>query len=329
MFFWEKDIETIDQRSLELLQIDRINTALYRIAHHKPYRDFYAQHHYNIKPLKKLEDIRKLPFLDKPQLQQAYPMQFAVIDKREIVRIHSTDGNTEFPTVIFYSKTDIETWSSLVARCLCMIGLHNGDVLQNSMSYGISSSGLGVHYGAELLDMLVIPTGIDDTDQQLKFMEDLQTTAIYTTPGYALHLASLINQNKKRDKLALRIALIAGEPYSEATRAEIQDTLQIKAFNLYGLSAMNGPGVACECLAQDGLHVWEDNFFMEIIDPSTGAVLPDGEEGELVLSAFNREAMPLFRYRTGNRTFIYPDKCPCGRTHRRIAPVKGCTDDLE
>lgn len=326
--FWDKPIETIDCRSLEVLQLDRINTALERIAATPTYKAFYDKHKYTIKPLKSLEQMRELPFTTKQDLRNSYPNGFVVTDMKNVVRMHSSSGTTGIPTVIYHSHKDIENWSNLIARCLCMTGMSDKDVFQNMMTYGLFTGGLGLHYGAEKLGAMVIPVGSGNTERQLKFLKDFKTTVIHITPSYALHVSEIIEQRNILDELSLRIALMGAEPYTEGTRLKLEERLHIDVINSYGLSEMNGPGVAFECREKEGMHVWEDHYYLEIVDPKTGEPLPDGEEGEVVLSAINREAMPILRYRTHDLAFIYPEKCACGRTHRKISRIKGRTDDM-
>ncbi len=326
--FWEKDIETLEQKGIKDLQLDRLNNSLNRIASTSFYKNFYLEKGYNVKPIKNLEQMRELPFMTKDDLRKSYPAGFVVIEKSKIVRLHSSSGTTGTPTVIYHTKNDIDNWSNMLARCLTMIGTTSEDIFQNMMSYGLFSGGLGLHYGAEKIGMLVIPISSGNTQRQIKFMRDFKTTIIHITPSYALHLAETLRCMNIFNELYLRIGLMGAEPYTEATRKKIENLLNIDVFNSYGLSEMNGPGVAFECQEKEGMHLWEDNFYLEVINPSTGETLPDGEEGELVISAINREAMPLLRYRTRDLAFVYPDKCRCGRTHRRISRIKGRTDDM-
>ncbi|MDX9702874.1 MAG: phenylacetate--CoA ligase [Candidatus Auribacterota bacterium] len=326
--FWDKPLETIDCRSLQILQLDRINTALERIAATPGYKSFYDSKKYKIKPLSSLEQMKDLPFTTKQDLRNSYPSGFLVTDMEKVVRMHSSSGTTGIPTVIYHTKNDIDNWSSLIARCLCMIGMSDKDVFQNMMTYGMFTGGLGLHYGAEKLGAMVIPAGAGNTERQLKFIKDFKTTVVHITPSYALHVSEIIEQRNLLDGLSLRIALMGAEPYTEATRLKLEERLRIDVINSYGLSEMNGPGVAFECLEKEGMHVWEDNYYVEIVDTKTGMPLPDGEEGELVLSAINREAMPILRYRTHDLAFIYPERCACGRTHRKISRIKGRTDDM-
>lgn len=326
--FWEKEIETIDCKKLELLQIDKINTALENIARTDFYRKHYEKKKFNVKPIKSLKEVSKIPLMTKEDLRSSYPTGFVVTDHKNIVRLHSSSGTTGIPTVIYHTQKDIENWSSLISRGLCMVGITEKDVFQNMMTYGLFTGGLGLHYGAEKLGALVIPAGSGNTDRQIKFLQDFKTTIIHITPSYALHLAEVVVVRDILDTLSLKVGLMGAEPYSEATRKKLESMLHIDVINSYGLSEMNGPGVAFECMEKEGMHIWEDNYYVEIIDPKTGENLPDGEEGELVISAINREAMPIMRYRTRDLAFIYPEKCACGRTHRKISRIKGRTDDM-
>lgn len=326
--FWEKEIETLGQTEIKKLQLERINNSLNRISSTPFYKKFYEQKGFKVKPLKSLEQVPEIPFMTKEDLRQSYPSGFVVLDKSKVVRLHSSSGTTGTPTVIYHSKNDIENWSNMIARCLTMIGATSDDIFQNMMSYGLFSGGLGLHYGAEKIGMLVIPISSGNTQRQLKFMQDFQTTVIHITPSYALHIADIIRCMNISSELRLRIGLMGAEPYSESTRKKIESSINIDVFNSYGLSEMNGPGVAFECPEKEGMHFWEDNFYLEVINPATGETLADGEEGELVISAINREAMPLLRYRTRDLAFVYPEKCRCGRTHRRISRIKGRTDDM-
>ncbi|MDR1788999.1 MAG: phenylacetate--CoA ligase, partial [Opitutaceae bacterium] len=234
------------------------------------------------------------------------------------------------PKAIFFSQTDIATAAELMARCLTMAGLGPGDALQNMMTYGLFTGALMVHYGAEKIGALVIPAGPGNSDRQLMLMRDFRSTAVHMTPSYALYFGELLARKgvNPRSDLALKTAIVGAESYTPATRDKIQASLGVTVFNNYGLSEMNGPGVAFECPHQSGLHLWEDAFAAEIIDPATGQNLPDGESGELVLTTLRREAMPLLRYRTRDITRILPEPCPCGRTHRKIAGITGRSDDM-
>jgi phenylacetate-CoA ligase len=252
------------------------------------------------------------------------------VDTEQVVRLHTSSGTTGKPKAIFFSKKDISQAAELIARCLVMTGTTKGDVLQNMMTYGLFTGALVMHYGAEKVGVLVIPAGPGNTQRQIALMQDFKSTTLHITPSYALYLASVMGNegiDPKRD-LSLRRAYLGSEPYSEETRNKIEKFFGIDVYNSYGLSEMNGPGVAFECMEKNGMHLWEDNFIMEIIDPETGKNLPEGEKGELVLTTLCREAMPILRYRTRDIVMIIPGRCRCGRTHRRISRIIGRSDDM-
>ncbi|MEK7396540.1 MAG: phenylacetate--CoA ligase, partial [Candidatus Poribacteria bacterium] len=242
----------------------------------------------------------------------------------------SSSGTTGRPIVVFHTMRDVGNWANLVARSMYMAGARKSDVFQNTMGYGLFTGGLGFHYGAEKIGMMVIPSGPGNSPRQITLMREFDTTAIHILPSYALHLLDIFEELKldPRKDVKLRMAFIGAEPHSEEMRKKIEESYDINAFNSYGLSEMNGPGVAFECPEKDGLHVWEDSFYTEIIDRQTLEPLPDGQEGEIVFTTLNREGMPLIRYRTKDLAYIYPDPCPCGRTHRRISRIKGRNDDM-
>jgi len=244
--------------------------------------------------------------------------------------MNTSSGTTGKPKAIFFSRKDVDRAAELIARCLIMTGVKNDDVLQNMMTYGLFTGALVMHYGAEKVGVLVIPAGPGNTKRQIALMQDFKTTTLHLTPSYALYLASVMHNEglDPQKDFFLRRAYLGSEPYSEETRKKIEKFFHIDVFNSYGLSEMNGPGVAFECGEKNGMHLWEDNFIMEIINPDTGEKLPDGEKGELVLTTLYREAMPILRYRTRDITMIIPDKCKCGRTHRRISRIIGRTDDM-
>ena len=251
------------------------------------------------------------------------------VPRSEIVRLHASSGTTGKSTVIFYTAQDIADWADLLARSMMATGTTRDDVFQNMMGYGLFTGGLGLHYGAERLGCMVIPASSGNSLKQIQLMQDFHTTVIHITPSYALHLGDVVaEQGIRPPDLGVKKAYLGAEPYSEETRNKIQDQWGLDAYNSYGLSEMNGPGVAFECEHRTGMHLWEDFYIMEIINPDTGERLPDGEEGELVLTHINREAMPIIRYRTRDLTRIIPEPCPCGRMHRRIERIKGRTDDM-
>ena len=328
--FWEKNIETMDVNELRELQLDRLRTILIRANATPYYSQIYKQIGFDPSDVRSLDDIQGLPFTSKNELREHYPYGFLAVPRDEIVRMHSSSGTTGRPIVVFHTMRDIDNWANLVARSIYMAGARRSDVFQNTMGYGLFTGGLGFHYGAEKIGMMVIPSGPGNSQRQIVFMQEFDTTAIHILPSYALHLLDVFEElslDPKKD-VKLRMAFIGAEPHSEEMRKKIEDSYDIDAFNSYGLSEMCGPGVAFECPEKNGLHVWEDNFLIEIIDPQTLKLLPDGEEGEIVFTTLNREGMPLIRYRTRDLARIYPDPCPCGRTHRRISRIKGRDDDM-
>lgn len=328
--FWEKDIETMNTSELMELQLDRLRTTLIRANSTPYYSQLFKSINFNPSDVKNLEDIQQLPFTSKNELREHYPYGFLAVPRDEIVRMHSSSGTTGRPTVVFHTMRDIENWANLVARSMYMTGARRSDVFQNTMGYGLFTGGLGFHYGAEKMGMMVIPSGPGNSQRQIALMREFETTAVHILPSYALHLLDVFEElslNPKKD-VKLRLAFIGAEPHSEEMRLKIEDSYDIKAFNSYGLSEMCGPGVAFECPEKNGLHVWEDNFIIEIINPKTLELLPDGEEGEIVFTTINREGMPLLRYRTRDLARIYPETCRCGRTHRRISRIKGRDDDM-
>jgi phenylacetate-coenzyme A ligase PaaK-like adenylate-forming protein len=279
--------------------------------------------------IKGIEDIKRIPFTTKDDLRCSFPKAHLAVDMSEVVRIHSSSGTTGIPTVIYFSRDDVDRWTDLVARSIVATGASADDVFQNMMTYGLFTGGLGVHYGAERVGMTVVPIGGGNTKRQLQVMKDFQTTVLHITPSYLLHIQSRLEaEGINRADLALSKALIGAEPHSENTRRKIEDLLGIRAFNSYGLSELNGPGVAFECICRKDMHVWEDAYIVEIIDPDTGETLEDGQEGEVVLTNLVRRATPILRYRTRDLAFLHPEPCECGRTHRRLSRILGRTDDM-
>ena len=327
--FWNRELETIGRKGLQEVQLKRLRTALERAAATPFYGKVFAERGVVLSKISTLEHVKDLPFTTKEDLRLSYPDGMLAIPKKDVVRMHASSGTTGKPTVIFYSINDIDEWAHQVARGMVATGTTPDDVFQNMMGYGLFTGGLGLHYGAERLGCMVIPTSSGNSLKQIQFFQDFQTTVIHITPSYALHLVEVIRENGiDPHDLTLKKAYLGAEPYSEATRNKIQEQYGLDAYNSYGLSEMNGPGVAFECVRKDGMHLWEDYYIAEIINPLTGENLPDGEEGELVLTHINREAMPMFRYRTRDLTRFIPEPCPCGRTHRRIERIKGRTDDM-
>lgn len=326
--YWEKDIETMSYDKLKEYQLIKLKETIFQSKK----SEYYKKKLKNVdsSSINTISDISNLPFTTKQDLRDNFPYGFLTVPLDDVVRLHSSSGTTGNPTVIYHSKQDLDEWTNLVTRCMYMVGVRKSDVFQNIMGYGLFTGGIGFHYGAEKLGVLTIPIGPGNSKRQIWFLKEFQVTTIHILPSYALRLFTFFEElgvDPKKD-LKLKTAFIGSEPHSEAIRKKIEDLYGLKAYNSYGLSEMNGPGVAFECPYQDGLHVWEDNFYIEIIDPATGNVLPDGEEGELVITTLKRNAMPLIRYRTKDLTRILPEKCKCGRTHRRIDRIKGRSDDM-
>ncbi len=326
--YWNKEIETLDRESLQRLQLQRLARTLDRASKAPFYRDYLRGERFPC--LSSPRDLARLPFTTKAELRDAFPYGFLAAPLSSIVRLHSSSGTTGNPTVIYHTREDIEAWQDLVARCMYMTGMRNTDVFQNMMGYGLFTGGLGFHYGAEKLGALTIPIGPGSSKRQIWFMREFGTTVMHILPSYALRLSTHVREQglDPRKDFKLRMAFIGAEPHTEETRRKIEETWGIKAYNSYGLSEMCGPGVAFECPEQSGMHIWEDQFIVEIVDPETGANLPDGECGELVLTSINKAGTPLLRYRTRDLTRILPGPCPCGRTHRRIDRIRGRSDDM-
>lgn len=328
--FWEKGVEDISAENLPRLQLRLLREAL-RAAERSPvYGQVFKAHGFRPERIKALSDLQGLPFTTKEDLRKNFPFGYLAVPREEIVRVHSSSGTTGKATAIFHTARDLEQWTDLVARCLYMAGVRRRDIFQNMMAYGLFTGGLGLHYGAERLGALTIPAGSGNSRRQIGLMREFGTTVIHIIPSYALHLWKIFREmslDPKKDT-SLRIALIGAEPHSEATRERLEEMYGLKAYNSYGLSEMNGPGVAFECPEKDGLHVWEDHFLLEVIDPRTLEVLPDGGEGELVFTTLKRRGMPLIRYRSQDLAALIPEPCRCGRTHRRISRIKGRTDDM-
>ncbi|MDT8388939.1 MAG: phenylacetate--CoA ligase [Lentisphaeria bacterium] len=279
--------------------------------------------------IKTLADIRHLPFTTKEDLHANYPYGLFAVPMSEVVRLHASSGTTGRPKVVAYTDEDIAVWTEVMVRTFAACGLHRGDIVQNAYGYGLFTGGLGAHYGAEALGATVIPISGGNTDRQIMVLKDFHTTAICCTPSYFLHLAEkALAAGIDFRELPIRAGIFGAEPWSEAMRARIEEATGIKAYDIYGLSEIIGPGVGSECEAQNQLHIFEDHFYPEIVDPETGAVLPDGEEGELVFTTLSKRAIPMIRYRTRDVTRIETSPCPCGRTIRRIRRISRRSDDM-
>ena len=326
MEYWQKDIETMGREQLQELQLKRLKETV-KLAVNSPfYKEVFEKNGLTPDSIQTLDDLQKIPFTTKNDLRTHYPFGMAAIPIQKCVRIHSSSGTTGNPTVVLHSARDLDQWANQVARCMYMVGLRDTDVFQNTSGYGMFTGGLGFQYGAERLGALTVPAAAGNTKRQIKFITDFGTTCLHIIPSYATRLAE-VGIDPRRDT-KLHTVCIGAEPHSEEQRKRIEQLLGVKAYNCFGMSEMNGPGVAFECPEQNGLHIWEDYVIPEIINPTTLEPVPEGEIGELVLTTINREAMPLLRYRTRDLTRFIPGECPCGRTHRRLARFVGRSDDM-
>lgn len=324
------ELETMTRPEIEKLQLERLQHTVHHCMNSPFYRQRFAEHHLSPDDIQSLDDLRKIPFTTKQDLRDTYPFGIASVPLEKCVRLHSSSGTTGNPTVILHTQKDLNEWANAVARCLYMVGLRPGDIFQNSSGYGMFTGGLGFQYGAERLGMLTVPAAAGNTKRQLKFITDFGTTALHAIPSYAARMYEVMQEmgiDPRRDT-KLKTLIIGAEPHSEEQRRRIEEMLGVKAYNSFGMSEMCGPGVAFECTEQNGLHIWEDYYIVEIIDPETLEPVPEGEVGELVLTTINREGMPLLRYRTRDLTRILPGECPCGRYHKRLDRMKGRSDDM-
>ena len=329
MIFWEEEIERLPLTGIRKLQVSRMKATINQARKAPFYQRLYEELDITPDKFNSVEDITDLPFTTKENLRENFPYGFLAVDKKDVVRLHSSSGTTGNPTVIFHTRQDLDSWANLIARNLFMVGVRDTDVFQNICGYGLFTGGLGFQYGAEKLGALTVPAGAGNTKRQIKLITDYGTTAIHTIPSYVMRLVSeMKSMGIDPGDTALRVMVIGAEPHTAEQRKRVEDSVGIKAFNSYGLSEMCGPGVAFECEYQNGLHIWEDSFLAEIIDPETLLPLPDGETGELVLTTLNRQANPLIRYRTRDLTRFIPMECRCGRTHRILDRIHGRTDDM-
>ncbi len=312
------------------LQLRRLRSVVTRAWQHvKLFRSRMDEFGITPQDLRSLDDIARLPFTRKSDLRDTYPFGLFASPMKDVVRLHASSGTTGKPIVVAYTKEDIEVWSSVLVRCLAGCGLHRGDIIQVAYGYGLFTGGLGAHYGAEALGATVVPASGGQADRQIMLMRDFGVTAVCCTPTYFLHLidrAAELGVDMK--KLPLRAGVFGAEPWSDSIRRHIERESSIEAFDIYGLSEIIGPGVGCECGLHNGLHIFEDHFYPEIVDPVTGTPMPDGVEGELVLTTLSKQAMPMIRYRTRDITTILPGQCECGRTLRRISRIGRRSDDM-
>ncbi len=328
--YWQPESECMDREELEQLQLERLESTLSRVYMNVPfYRKRFDEVKFNPDDLRSLDDLKKLPFTTKNDLRDNYPYGLFAVPLREVVRVHASSGTTGMATVVGYSRNDIKAWSNLVARILTAGGITKDDVIQISFNYGLFTGAFGLHYGAERVGASVIPISSGNTKRQIQIMQDFKTTALGGTPSYAMLIAdTMMEMGINRNSLSLRYGLFGAEPWSEAMRKELENKLKIVATDNYGLSEVMGPGVAGECMERNGLHIAEDHFLVELINPATLEPAAPGEAGELVITTLAKEAFPVIRYRTRDLTRLLPEPCACGRTMRRMARVFGRTDDM-
>ncbi len=327
---WNEFIECMDRERLTKLQGERLHAMVERLYYNVPfYRKKFQQNGIEPGDIKSIDQLKHLPFTLKQDLRDNYPFGMFAVPQTEVVRLHASSGTTGRPTVVGYTRRDLETWSEVVARSITGAGGGKNDVLHIAYGYGLFTGGLGLHYGAEKIGAAVVPISGGNTQRQLQLMHDFGSTILACTPSYALYLAeALAEAGITTDQLKLKAGIFGAEPWTQEMRCEIEKKLNIKAIDIYGLSEIIGPGVACECQHQNGLHIYEDHFYPEIIDPETLEVLPEGQLGELVFTCFTKEALPLLRYRTRDLTQLNYEKCECGRTMVRMQKCLGRSDDM-
>lgn len=327
--FWNQTKECMDREELKKLQSERLVKMVSYVYHNVPYyREKMQKAGVEPGDIRGLEDIEKLPFTTYEDLNKAYPFGLAAVPKSELVRVHASSGTTGKPKIAVYTRRDIDTWSECAARCLTMAGVTRDDVIQVGYGYGLFTGGLGAHYGAEYVGALVLPMSTGNTKKLIDMMIDCGATSIACTPSYLLHVAEDLQKAGLVDKIKLKTAICGAEPWTNEMRASIEKQLGIKAYDIYGLTEILGPGVAADCDAHAGLHIWEDHFLPEILDPATLKAVPEGQSGELVITTLTKEGMPMIRYRTKDLTSLETSKCSCGRTMARIQRFKGRTDDM-
>lgn len=326
---WNKTKECMNRDEMTHMQNERLVRLVERVYHNvDPYREKMQENHIHPSEISGLEDLSNLPFTVKDDLRKNYPYGLFAVPMSQVVRIHASSGTTGKATVVGYTRKDLEIWKECVARILSMAGIGRDDIVQVSYGYGLFTGGLGLHYGVENLGATVIPMSTSNTKKQIDMMIDLGASSIACTPSYLLHIIETIEEEGRLDEIQLKSAICGGEPWTDEMRDSIEEKLSIKCLDIYGLSEIMGPGVAADCPYHNGLHVHEDYFYPEIIDPDTGEVLEDGEIGELVITTLTKEALPMIRYRTGDLSSISRDKCECGRTTARISRFIGRSDDM-
>ncbi|KUG19949.1 MAG: phenylacetate--CoA ligase [Methanomicrobiaceae archaeon] len=330
MKIWNPRVEEMPQDDLRRQQFRLLKTLIYRLY---SFSEFYHRRmeEQGVHPddIRSLDDVRKLPFMFKQDLRDSYPDRIFTASREELARYHVSSGTTGKPTVVGYTENDLENWTESLARAFTSCGLGRGDVIQVSYGYGLFTGGLGAHYGAERIGATVLPTSVGNTERQIELMQDLHVTAIACTPSYLLHMGEVAERMgvSIRDDTDLRAGILGAEPWTGQMRDRIEETLGIKAYDIYGTSELSGP-MFTECTEQQGIHIWSDLALVEIIDPETGEPLPAGERGELTITVLQKEALPMVRYRIGDITVMNDEPCACGRTHPRIGRIQGRVDDM-
>lgn len=327
--YWQPELEIMPRQQLEALQVEKLRRTIDICLQSPFYKRVLGERGITSDTIKTIDDVRRLPFTTKQDLRENYPFGLVGGNMKDAIRIHSSSGTTGNPTVVTYSRHDIESWANMIARSMYMVGCRDTDVFQNSSGYGMFTGGLGFQYGAEKLGATTVPAAAGNSKRQIMFIRDFGTTCLHAIPSYAIRLAEVFHEEGIDPRSTkLHTLFIGAEPHTDEQRRRIERLLGVKAYNSFGMTEMNGPGVAFECQEQNGMHLWEDNYILEIIDPDTLEPVPDGEIGEMVLTTLDRTMMPILRYRTHDLTRILPGDCPCGRTHRRIDRIKGRTDDM-
>ena len=329
---FNKEYEAMQLSKLREVQLERLRWSVKHAYDNVPfYRQSFDAAGFKPEQIKNLDDLRRVPFLMKQNMRDAYPFGLFAVPMEKVVRIHSSSGTTGNATVVGYTRNDIETWAEVMARTIACAGGSSKDVVQVAYGYGLFTGGLGAHYGAEKIGATVVPISGGNTERQLMLIKDFGTTMLACTPSYAINMADHVERNRPDydfRKTKLRAGIFGAEPWTEQMRSEIETRMGIEAFDIYGLSEVIGPGVSCECSAKSGLHVFEDHFYVEIIDPESGEVLPEGEKGEIVYTSLTKEACPIIRYRSRDITRLYHDGCKCGRTLVKMEKVTGRSDDM-
>ncbi|ERI08129.1 phenylacetate--CoA ligase family protein [Aneurinibacillus aneurinilyticus] len=325
------EIETMAREDMQKIQLERLQRAVKHAYENVPFhKEAFKRVGIDPKDVQSLEDVQRLPFMKKTDLRENYPFGLFAVGTDQIVRIHGSSGTKGKPTVVGYTKKDIENWAEIVARALCCAGGKPGDIFHNAYGYGLFTGGLGLHNGIEHMGAVAVPVSGGNTPRQITLIQDFQPRGIAGTPSYVLNIVEEMKRMGLNPReTSLRYGIFGAEPWSEEMRVQLEEALNIKAVDIYGLSEVMGPGVSIEChVAQDGLHIAEDHFLAEIVDPKTGEVLPYGQEGELVFTSLTKEAFPVIRYRTGDIASLHPEKCACGRTTIRMSRIKGRVDDM-